>query len=82
MDEDIKPDIEIGIDSDDPDNILLLNIFTLVYDQLIIGPTGPIALDMSVLPIVFDAYEITTPQEKKWIMKDLKDLTNGFINGE
>lgn len=66
---------------DDPDNILLLDLWYAVYDQQIIGPQGAIGLNMAVLPLVFDAYEVSEPFDKKWLIRDLKSIMCGFLTG-
>lgn len=81
MPDDFKGEDELAFDYADPDNILLLDIFNLAFDQLIIGPSGPIALNLQVMPLLFDAHGVTHAFDKRWLLTDLKSLAAGFIEG-
>ena len=69
----------IAFDYGDPDNLLLLNLFGLCFDQIIVGPSGPIALDLKVLPLLFEAHGVTEAFDKKWLIEDLRSLSNGYL---
>lgn len=77
----LDPMEAIAFDFDDPDNQLLLRCFVLVCDQLLVGPGGAFALNLCVLPLVFEAQGVTDPFDKLWLMGDLKDLTEGYLKG-
>ena len=70
----------IAFDFKDADNRLLLDLFFLCYDQLIIGPAGPMALDLKVLPFQFDIKGVQD-EDRLWLVTDLKSLTQGFLEG-
>lgn len=72
---------EVALDFDDPDNALLLELFGVCFDQLVVGPLGPIALDLKVLPLLFEAHGVAEAFDKKWLIKDLRALSAGFLRG-
>lgn len=77
----LEPREAIAFDFGDPDNQLLLECFVLVCDQLLVGAGGPFALNLCVLPLVFEAHGVTDPFDKRWLMGDLKAITAGYLEG-
>ena len=67
------------IDFSNADNRLLIEIWLMIYDQLIFSFGGPIGLNLQCLPLVFEAHQVTAPFDKKWLIEDLRELTRGFI---
>lgn len=54
--------------------------FLQVCRQWRMGPSGPIGLDYTVLPMMFDLWGIDSREERRWLMADLQIIETAALN--
>ena len=51
----------------------------MACDQWLTRMDTPVALNLGVLPMLFEAYEVTEAKERRWLITDLKCIAAGYL---